>query len=272
MTKFLCQRLTWAQLRGFGNVRFLQVSYLALIAVPLLAGIRDTPFSVFMSDLPITMRVGYFASLFLSVAHMVYQGWCPNLIKRFDSPNDLYRQMLEIKALQVVNAPGDVFEADLEHCQDGFNSASERHHNPRLVCQVLYYVSISLVTLIVLIRTIEVLPLPSTGPRESLSLSFASASHALGLDEQLRFRAFVLRTDDRRSVYRVTGYADRVGREKANLDLARRRAESVVEQLHRLRIDPARVLVWAAGEDDLPLPTDDGVSEPANRVVQILMQ
>lgn len=92
--------LTWKRLSALGNIYFLRISYVILVGVPLWAAIQKVAFSEIFQDVPLTLRLGYISSLLLSIAHMIYQGYCPQIVRRFDSPNDLYRNMLEIKALQ----------------------------------------------------------------------------------------------------------------------------------------------------------------------------
>ena len=115
-----------------GNIRFLRVSYAVLVFVPIII--------VISVKLPFSLLIGYFASLFLSVAHMIYQWRCPEIIKRFDSPNDLYRDMLEIKALQKQYLPVDTkFDFDIVHCRENFTNYNTLYPVARLICSVLYF-------------------------------------------------------------------------------------------------------------------------------------
>lgn len=152
--------LTWKQLSMLGNIQFLRISYAVLIIVPLVASLRFTTLSTFFDEVPLTMRLGYFASLLLSFAHMLYQGFCPQIIKRFESPNDLYRDMLQIKALQTQYLPADEgFKFDIDHCRDGFTSANLANRGARLMCGLLYVAGIALVVWIAIERSLVVLNL-----------------------------------------------------------------------------------------------------------------
>lgn len=150
----------WKQLSMLGNIQFLRISYAVLIIVPLAASVGSTALSEFFDGLPLTMRLGYFASLLLSFAHMLYQGFCPQIIKRFESPNDLYRDMLQIKALQTQYLKEDAeFVFSIAHCRDGFDTANKANWGARLVCGLLYVTGIALVVWIAVERSLVVLNL-----------------------------------------------------------------------------------------------------------------
>lgn len=149
---------TWKQLNILNNIHFLKISYAILIVVPLLALVLKTPINSLFNGVPLTLKLGYFAALILSVAHMIYQGFSPNIIKRFDSPNDLYRDMLEIKALQSKYLPNDEgFTFDIAHCREGFAKANNANYLARLISGILYLAGIVLVCWIAVERTAAVL-------------------------------------------------------------------------------------------------------------------
>ncbi len=65
----------------------------------------------------------------------------------------------------------------------------------------------------------------------------------------------------------VQGHADAVGPEEYNLDLSKRRAQSVVEVLNLLGISTDSMTVGAVGESQPRVATEDGVAEQENRAV-----
>lgn len=67
----------------------------------------------------------------------------------------------------------------------------------------------------------------------------------------------------------VSGHTDTAGPAQYNLDLSARRAQAVVDALGVLGIDSGRINVSATGEEELAVPTADGVREPQNRRVEI---
>ena len=67
----------------------------------------------------------------------------------------------------------------------------------------------------------------------------------------------------------VSGHTDTSGAAGYNLGLSASRAEAVVETLGQLGISASRINVSATGEEDLAVPTGDGVREAQNRRVEI---
>jgi opacity protein-like surface antigen len=70
----------------------------------------------------------------------------------------------------------------------------------------------------------------------------------------------------------VTGHADRSGSDAYNMALSLRRANAVKDQLVREGIPAAGITVVGRGESQPLVPTADGVREPQNRRVEIVLQ
>ena len=70
----------------------------------------------------------------------------------------------------------------------------------------------------------------------------------------------------------LTGHADRSGPRPYNQGLSQRRGDAVAAELVRLGIAPAEIGISARGEDDPLVPTPDGVREPQNRRVEIVLE
>lgn len=70
----------------------------------------------------------------------------------------------------------------------------------------------------------------------------------------------------------IIGHSDRAGDEDKNYILALERAESVKKFLidHQVKMD--RLNVVSFGENSPIVPTEDGVSEPRNRVVEVFVR
>ncbi len=73
------------------------------------------------------------------------------------------------------------------------------------------------------------------------------------------------------SIIELVGHADRSGPRDYNMALSRRRAESVAEALIEGGVPADAITINARGEDDPLVPTPDGVREPRNRRVEILI-
>jgi OmpA-OmpF porin, OOP family len=70
----------------------------------------------------------------------------------------------------------------------------------------------------------------------------------------------------------ATGHTDTVGTTSYNLALSRRRAEAVRAELVRDGVPRNEITTNGVGENDLAVPTAQGVNEPRNRRVEITIQ
>ena len=70
----------------------------------------------------------------------------------------------------------------------------------------------------------------------------------------------------------VVGHADRAGPLLNNIELSRRRAEAVRDSLIAAGVPERFVATRALGEEQLAVPTGDGIREAANRRVEILIE
>jgi len=74
------------------------------------------------------------------------------------------------------------------------------------------------------------------------------------------------------SVVLVNGYTDTSGTRAHNAGLSEARARAVADELAREGVDPRRIGPRGYGESNLRVPTPDGVREPLNRRVEIVLQ
>ncbi len=88
----------------------------------------------------------------------------------------------------------------------------------------------------------------------------------LVLDNAMRAAKTMAATD-----LAVTGHADRAGSEEYNLGLSLRRAGAVLDALSARGADPAKVSLAGRGESEPQAATADGMREPANRRVEIIV-
>jgi outer membrane protein OmpA-like peptidoglycan-associated protein len=70
----------------------------------------------------------------------------------------------------------------------------------------------------------------------------------------------------------VAGHADRSGTPQYNQRLSQRRADAVAAELERLGVPRSAMVVQAFGESRPLVPTADGVREPQNRRVEIVLR
>ena len=69
----------------------------------------------------------------------------------------------------------------------------------------------------------------------------------------------------------ATGHTDTSGSAAYNLELSQRRAEAVASELIRQGVPATDIVTIGRGEEDLLVPTADGVREPRNRRVEIVI-
>jgi outer membrane protein OmpA-like peptidoglycan-associated protein len=70
----------------------------------------------------------------------------------------------------------------------------------------------------------------------------------------------------------IVGHTDLVGTDAFNDELARKRAESVRQRLIARGIAPGRIVAYGRGKREPAVPTADGVPEPRNRRVEIIVR
>ena len=70
----------------------------------------------------------------------------------------------------------------------------------------------------------------------------------------------------------VVGHTDAVGNDQYNDALGQQRAETVRAALMRLGIPAADIRAISRGKRELAVPTSDGVAEPRNRRVEIIVR
>ena len=69
----------------------------------------------------------------------------------------------------------------------------------------------------------------------------------------------------------LTGYTDLAGTQAYNLRLSKRRAETVAGALEKMGVPKSVINVMWRGKENPRVPTPDGVREPQNRRVEIVM-
>jgi hypothetical protein len=101
----------------------------------------------------------FFGSLFLAVANLIYDAVCPTIVKRFASPNDLYKEMLCIGQMSRTLYSTDSFDASLDPCKTAYTNASNEHPNWRFICRTLYVAASVLFAIVFAYRSWLVLTL-----------------------------------------------------------------------------------------------------------------
>ena len=115
-------------------------------------------------------------------------------------------------------------------------------------------------------------PPPPAPPQPSSYLVFFdlnSAALGPGASEVVQLAANAYRAGAPVTV-QVTGYTDTSGSYRYNERLSVRRARAVAATLAQDGVPSGAMVVTGRGENDLRVPTPDGVREPQNRRVEIV--
>jgi OmpA-OmpF porin, OOP family len=101
---------------------------------------------------------------------------------------------------------------------------------------------------------------------------FATGSAEIPLDGLEIIRAIAHDSKQSARSIEVTGYSDTAGPADYNEGLSQRRAEAVAAELAAQGVLRKFIVVNWHGENQLPVPTKDGVPEPENRRVSIAIK
>jgi hypothetical protein len=129
--------LHWGRLRFIGSLRTLSVSYIvgAAVALPRLAGTDDL--RIYLDDPQIMGSLIAFV-VGVSLGNLVYDLFCPVIVKKFESLVIYYENQLRIKRLQLETYPDDPFEASLLHVAEHYIGDLGSRPAARLICLALY--------------------------------------------------------------------------------------------------------------------------------------
>jgi hypothetical protein len=133
----------WWSLRSVGNLVVLKVSYPVLALTPFISEYKQISEFLRLYNNKIVLST-FFASLALALANLLYDIFCPPIVKRFDSPNTLYKEMLDIKIRAQLAEPADAFDASIDHCKSAYNTFAAAKPIFGAICAILYLISIAL--------------------------------------------------------------------------------------------------------------------------------
>jgi hypothetical protein len=146
------RRVNWFALRPLGHFPLLKVSYLALIAIPLISHVPR----LFNFAGPYFFPAAYFGNLSLALASLLYDIFCPIIIKRFASANDLYSQMLDITAKQQNLYPDDQWVGNLDHSLTAYRREATSKPLLAYVCLAFYLIGFACLGYLIWERSVAV--------------------------------------------------------------------------------------------------------------------
>ena len=110
-------------------------------------------------------------------------------------------------------------------------------------------------------------------PSRKFTLLFDSGTTTL-TPESMKDIANIVSTSQQRKAINISirGHTDSVGSDLFNNKLAIERAERVKAMVQKQGINPELISVTSHGKADPAIPTPDGVAEPRNRRVDVIVQ
>ena len=110
-------------------------------------------------------------------------------------------------------------------------------------------------------------------PAETFTLLFENGLSVLRADSLGQLDDIATASQQRKAVrVTISGHTDAVGSDKLNDALARARTEEVQQQLLRRRVPAALIATSSHGKGNPLIPTPDGVAEPRNRRVVVIVR
>lgn len=110
-------------------------------------------------------------------------------------------------------------------------------------------------------------------PAQTFVLLFENGSSVLRADSLGRLDEIAAASRQRMAVrVTISGHTDAVGSDRLNDALARARAEEIKRQLLQRRVPAALISTSSHGKGNPLIPTPDGVAEPRNRRVVVIVR
>lgn len=90
--------MTWKDIRTLGKVKYFNISYLVLFAVPFLADLYAILINKHLgvTEFPFKFKILYASSVSYALAIAFYQFFCPSIIRRYENEHDYVKAFYEI--------------------------------------------------------------------------------------------------------------------------------------------------------------------------------
>lgn len=134
----------WGRLRFIGSLKILSIIPFVGAGIVALLGLpqfENASAKKLLEDLWMLYSLLAFLVLLFS-ANIFYHMSCPNMIKKFESLADLYRDQLLIKKSQLDVCPKDEFQADLNHVLESYSANLIKYKWARRTSLLLFVFSI----------------------------------------------------------------------------------------------------------------------------------
>ena len=209
------------------------------------------------------------------------QAVMPSDLANFDLPDGMIPEMTKARAdlMTMLDsaAPTKIpaAAADAQGKFDCWVEQQEENHQPKDIaaCRDAFYAAMMIIKA-------EMTPKPAPKPEpKPVSLLPKLFTILFGFDQDTltpegleEVGKAIASAEDHETPVMIVGHTDTAGPAAYNLSLSDRRARTVAKAMEDAGVPDVRVMVQGVGEDDLAVPTADGVPNHANRRVTITIR
>lgn len=179
----MARSLQWSNLTKLGKSRVIQSSYVWLIVLPAIAKIlepmrllgEDSTFEVFGAavelhvGLPFSWKIFYVSAVFLSIASLTYQFFCPAITKDLDgnlsrvSEVKLGTLMEYASRMRLSERTRPLIPGGPPSAVAVWGEAEKANGAARWICAIAYVIGLALITWVILQNLVYVVPLIFAG-------------------------------------------------------------------------------------------------------------
>ena len=107
--------IDWLVIKSFGKVKYFNISYVALLVIPIYIDIADRiDGNLSLLPVPDSIRYIYLASFLYALGIAMYQYACPTIVKNYDRIQDYIRDNYEILLNSYPDLKYNIVSANLE--------------------------------------------------------------------------------------------------------------------------------------------------------------
>jgi hypothetical protein len=107
--------IDWLVIKSFGKVKYFNISYVALLTIPIYADIAGrTNGNLSLLPIPDSIRYIYLAGFLYALGIAIYQYACPTILKNYDRIQDYIRDNYEILLNSYPDLKYNIVSANLE--------------------------------------------------------------------------------------------------------------------------------------------------------------
>lgn len=123
--------MNWITIKYFGRVKYFNISYAAILVVPIYIDFAqkiNNASGIDLANIPISIRLIYLASLLYAFGIAIYQYACPKIIKDYDKVQDYIRDNFNIYLLSYPDLKYNIVTANLADIQKKTKERLEALH------------------------------------------------------------------------------------------------------------------------------------------------